>query len=82
MSNFHSMVDNTFALMADNAASIGDHFGRTNTDRESVLAWCSAARRELAEELAPFPIGQEVKATLDAIDRVLDVVEVRSLQAN
>jgi hypothetical protein len=78
MTNFHTAVDNTFALMADNAIAIGEHLASTGADRETVLAWCSSARRELAEVLTPFPIGQDVIATRDAIDRALDVVEARA----
>ena len=76
--NFHKMVDNTFARLVDNANQIGDHFARSNTDRDKVRLRCDDARRELAEVLAPFPIDLEMRAVLDAVDRALDVIEESS----
>ncbi len=77
MSNFHKMVDNTFALMVSTAHQIGDHFARSNLGRDKVRLWCDDARRELVGELGG-PNDLETRVCLDAIDRVLDVVEARA----
>jgi hypothetical protein len=68
-----------FDQMVSTAHQIGDHFVRSNADREKVRLWCSMARHELVDEIS---IDRALPYNLDCVDKILDIVEARSLQAN
>ena len=64
--------------MVSTAHQIGDHFARSNQDREKVRLWCDMARHELVDEI---PIDRAMPYNLDCVDRILDIIEARHRQA-
>jgi hypothetical protein len=60
--------------MVEIADQIGDHFVRSNLDREKVKTWCDMARHELVDEIL---IDRAMPYNLDCVDRILDIIESR-----
>jgi hypothetical protein len=60
--------------MVETANQIGDHFVRSNPDREKVKIWLDMARHELVDEIL---MDRATRGNLDCIDRILDIIEAR-----